>query len=211
MEFNVKEFKFNYLLDKAMMEGKQRKDVPLLLDSNKIDLEPYRKLKEISKDIKNYVNNGKNILIYSKFTGNGKTEWSKKLLFSWFKAIAMETPLECRGLFVSLPRLINAMKSNITKPDDYYNYINEHIRDVDVVVWDELNYKDLSNNKSTFEHDYLLDIISYRHSIGKTNIYTSNYDLDTMAASLGTRLSSRIIGESIQIEFKGNDKRGWGE
>ena len=210
MEFNLKDFKYNFLLDKATLVGKQREEKILLVGKDGLDTEAFRKLKEIQDNIYDFITEGKNLLIYSEFTGNGKTEWSKKLLFSWFNSIWFKTDLRCRGLFISLPRFINAMKSNITSPNEYFQYINSIVRDVDLVIWDELNYKELVSGKSTFEHDYLLDVISYRHSIGKSNIYTSNYTLKEIASNLGTRLSSRIIGESINVELRGADKRSWG-
>ena len=69
-----------------------------------------------------------------------------------------------------------------------------------------VEYKDLSQ----FEHDYLLSVISQRISIGKSNIFTTNYSLPIIEQRLGTRLASRIIGSCIKIEFKGKDKRSWG-
>ena len=56
----------------------------------------------------------------------------------------------------------------------------------------------------------MLSIISQRLAIGKSNIYTTNYDLDTITKKLGTRLASRIVGSSEQIEFVGKDKRNVG-
>ena len=38
----------------------------------------------------------------------------------------------------------------------------------------------------------------------------NNYDLDTITKKLGTRLASRIVGSSEQIEFVGKDKRNVG-
>lgn len=210
MEFSLRDFKYNYLLDQSTMVGKQRVEKTLLVGKDGLDTEAFRRLKEIQDNIYEFVTEGNNLLIYSEFTGNGKTEWAKKLIFSWFESIWFKTDLTCRGIFISLPRFINAMKSNINTPNEYFRYINSVIRDVDLVIWDELNYKELVSGKSTFEHDYLLDVISYRHSIGKSNIYTSNYNLENISANLGTRLSSRIIGESVNIEFKGADKRSWG-
>ena len=54
----------------------------------------------------------------------------------------------------------------------------------------------------------MLNIISQRTSIGKANIFTTNYDLQTIEQKLGSRLSSRIVGYSEKIELKGSDKRG---
>ena len=203
--FCIRHYKMCCLTDMACMEGNLKYPIQLKLDESKIDLEPYTNLKNIQSNISDFVESGKNLLIYSLYTGNGKTEWSKKLLLSWFDSIWNTTDFECRGLFISLPKLISAMKSNITKPNDYFQYVNENIIKADIVVWDELNYKDYSD----FEHEYLLNVISQRLAEGKSNIYTTNYDLVTIEKKLGTRLSSRIIGSSEKVEFKGKDKRSW--
>ena len=98
------------------------------------------------------------------------------------------------------------MKENISTPNEYFQYINDNILKADLVVWDEINYKDYT----TFEHDYLLGVISQRLAEGKSNIYTTNYSLPIIEQKLGTRLSSRVVGASIKVEFKGKDKRSWG-
>jgi DNA replication protein DnaC len=204
--FCIRHYKMDSLTHMATMEGKQKYPIQLRLDSDGADKEAFVQLKLIQNDISNFVNQGKNLLIYSEKTGNGKTEWCKKLLLSWFNSIWPYTELECRGLFISLPRFINAMKDNISKHNDYFQYIDDNILKADLVVWDEINYKDYT----TFEHDYLLSVISQRLAEGKSNIYTTNYNLPIIEKKLGTRLSSRIVGSSVKVEFKGKDKRNWG-
>lgn len=201
--FCIRNYKMDSLAYLATMEGNQK--YPVSLKPDKVDYDKFIRLKEIKNDIKSFVESGKNLLIYSINTGNGKTEWAKKLLLSWFDSIWPYTELECRGLFISMPKFIQAMKENISKPNDYFEHINSNIIETDLVVWDELNYKDLTQ----YEHDYLLNIISQRTSIGKANIFTTNYDLPTIEQKLGSRLSSRIIGYSEKIELKGSDKRGF--
>lgn len=202
--FCIRHYKMDCLISMACLEGNQRYPVKLILDEDKVDRDAFMKLKEIQKDINNFVTSGQNLFIYGEKTGNGKTEWSKKLLLSWFDSIWRSTELECRGLFISLPKLLAAQKDNISHTNEYFQYINENIIKADVVVWDELNYKDLSD----YEHNYILDIIDQRISIGKSNIYTTNFSVDTTSKKLGARLSSRILGKAIKIELKGKDKRG---
>ena len=202
-ELCMRHYKMCMLTHAATLEGKQRFTITLKPDS--VDLESYKKLRDIKNDINNFVKQGKNLLIYSNHTGNGKTEWSKKLLLSWFDSIWPFTDLECRGLFISMPRFMQAMKENISKPNEYFQYVNEVVNNVDLIVWDEINYKDWTQ----FEQDFMLNVISHRLSVGKSNIYTTNYDLPIIEDKLGTRLSSRIIGASELVEFKGSDKRGW--
>lgn len=204
--FCVRHYKMDCLTHMACMEDKLKYPVQLKLDANEVDKNAYLQLKEIQNNIGDFVSAGKNLLIYSENTGNGKTEWAKKLMLSWFNEIWANTEFTCRGLFISLPRFMTAMKENISKPNDFYQYVNENILEADVVVWDEINYKEYS----TFEHDYLLSVISQRIATGKSNIYTTNFNLPIIEQRLGTRLASRIVGNSIKVEFKGGDKRSWG-
>lgn len=203
-EFCIRHYKMDYLVYLAMLEGKQKYSIDLYPDKD--DYSAYSRLKVIKNDIKTFVEDGKNLLIYSKNTGNGKTEWSKKLLLSYLNSIWPVTELKCRALFISMPKLVQAMKENISKENEYYQYINSNVIDADLVVWDEINYKEWTQ----FELDYMLNIISQRLSIGKSNIYTTNYDLDTITKKLGTRLASRIVGGSELIEFVGKDQRNVG-
>lgn len=203
--FCIRNYKMNHLICLATMEGKQK--YPIILKPDKVDYDAYTRLKAIKNDIKNFVNNSNNLLIYSRNTGNGKTEWAKKLMFSWFDSIWPTTDIVCRGLFLSMPKLMFALKENISKPNQFYLYVNDNLISADLIVWDELNYKDWSQ----YEQDFMLNILSQRIAIGKSNIYTTNYDLNTIETKLGSRLSSRIIGCSELIEFKGSDKRGFKE
>ena len=203
-EFCLRHYKMDYLIHLATLEGKQKYSIDLY--PSKEDYSAFSRLKEIKNNIGDFVKEGKNLLIYSKNTGNGKTEWSKKLLLSYLNSIWPITELNCRALFVSMPKFIHAMKENISRENDYYVYVNDNIVQADLVVWDEINYKEWSQ----FELDYMLSIISQRLAIGKANIYTTNYDLDTITKKLGTRLASRIVGSSEQIEFVGKDKRNVG-
>ena len=200
--FCTRHYKMSNLVSNALLEGKQRYSIPLFPE--KVDLGAFTRLKEIQNDINNFVKDGKNLLIYSENCGNGKTEWAKKLLLSWFGSIWHSTDFGCRGLFISMPKLTQAMKENITRPNEYFQHINDNIVEADLVVWDEINYKEWT----TFEQEYMLSVISQRIAIGKSNIYTTNFNLPTIEKRLGQRLASRIVGASELIEFKGADYRG---
>lgn len=202
--FCVRHYKMSYLIYLSLIEGKHKYPKKLKLEVDSPDRDSYLQLQNIRNNIGDFVANGKNLFIYSKNTGNGKTSWAVRLLLSWLDSIWSTTELECRALFISLPKLMAAMKSNIEKPNEYFQYVDEHIVKADLVIWDEFYYK----NYSTFEHDYLLNILSQRLVLGKSNIYTTNCDLLEMESKLGTRLSSRILGDSTKIELKGRDMRG---
>ena len=201
--FCIRHYKMCCLIYMALMEGKQKYPVPLKLNEKGDDREAFATLKKIQSNVKDFVLEGKNLLIYSKNTGNGKTTWATKIGLTWLDSIWSSTDLTCRCLFISLPKLMSAMRENISKPNEYFQYVNENIVNADLVIWDEINYKEYSD----FEHDFLLNVISQRLSLGKSNIYTTNYDLDGISKRLGTRLSSRIINASIKVELIGRDRR----
>jgi len=202
-DFCIRHYKMEYLVNAATLEGKQMFPIDLRPDS--VDLPAFKRLREIKQNIKDFVENGNNLLLYSENTGNGKTEWSKKLLLSWFDSIWPFTELKCRGLFISMPMFISSAKENISKENEYYTYVKDNIFTADLIIWDELNYKEWS----AFEQDLMLNIISQRLAMGKANVYTTNYSLADIEKRLGTRLVSRIIGGSELVELKGSDKRGW--
>ena len=203
--FCIRHYKMDNLAYLATLEGKQKYTVNLV--PQKEDYTSFLRLKQIKDNILDFVNSGKNLLIFSRNTGNGKTEWSKKLLFSYFDKIWPTTDLRCRALFVSMPRFVFAMKENLSSPNDYYQYVHENLLTADLVVWDEINYKEWTS----FESEYMLNVISQRLSKGLSNIYTTNYDLETISKMLGTRLASRIIGCSEHVEFVGKDRRNVGD
>ena len=96
------------------------------------------------------------------------------------------------------------MKESITTESEYINHIKKYVLDADLVVWDEVGVKALTN----YEHEHLLNLINTRLDEGKSNIYTSNLDAEELREKVGERLYSRISNLSIDIEFHGVDKRG---
>ena len=202
--FCIRHYKMSALLHMALMEGKMR--YPISLKPDSCDLSAFRRLKFIKDNIQEFVTSGKNLLIYSEHTGNGKTEWTKKLLLSWLDSIWPTSEFECRGLFISMPKFILDMKQNISKPNETFQYIDENILTADLVIFDEINHKEWT----PYEQDYMLSVISSRISCGKSCIYTTNYSLPVIEDRLGSRLASRIIGSSEKIEFFGSDKRNGG-
>lgn len=201
--FCVLNHKMNFLTTYSLLSSKDKYPIPLVPDADGTDKDKFLQLKEIQADINNFVTEGKNLFIYSKITGNGKSAWAKKLLLSWFNSIIYFSDYECRGLYINLPRFFNELKDNISNKSDYIQYVRDKIAKVDLVVWDEIGVKNLGN----WEHDQLLNYINLRIEGGKSNIFTSNMIPEEIREKLGDRLYSRIIQTSQLIELKGKDKR----
>lgn len=198
----VRYMKMHFLANNALLSEKQQYPIKLYVED--IDRENYTQLNEIKKDIKNFVINGKNLLIYSHITGNGKTQWAIKLMMAYFNTIWAEDDFSVRGLFINIPKLFNGLKESISDRKEYIDHVRENIIKADIVVWDELATKNLTD----FEHSYLLSYINERLEAGKTNIFTSNLNKQELLDTLGDRVYSRIVNSSKVIELKGKDKRG---
>lgn len=202
--FCVKKYKLDYLYDLANVSVTKRKHMSLVYDANGTDFDEFTKLKKIQDNILNFVSDGDNLYIYSRQAGNGKTSWSLRLLQSFFNKIWEGTELRCRGLFISVPQFLLALKDNITNKSDYIAHIKENVLDADLVIWDDIATK----TTTVFEGENLLSLIDSRINNGKANIYTSNLNEEELHTALGDRLASRIANLSINVELKGTDKRG---
>ena len=203
-EFCIKKFKLEYLYKNSLLSENQWYSKKLFLQTDLTDKEEFDLLKNIEISILEFVDSGKNLYIHSKICGNGKTAWAVKLIQAYLNRIWAESSLTCKALFINVPRFLLTLKDSITTESEYINHIKKYVLDADLVVWDEVGVKALTN----YEHEHLLNLINTRLDEGKSNIYTSNLDAEELREKVGERLYSRISNLSIDIEFHGVDKRG---
>lgn len=208
--FCLRKYKLDSLYDNALISKTQRARITLHTDrsadsnAEPVDFTEFKQLNAISKDIINFIQTGQNLYLYSKNCGNGKTSWALRLAQSylneiWYEKSTDDTPV----LFVSVPRYLLAIKSNISTRSDYVSHINKTILGADLVIWDDIAAK----CGTEYEITNLLSIIDTRISMGKSNVYTSNLCPNEMAAALGERLASRVCNCSVNVQLKGADKR----
>ena len=106
-------------------------------------------------------------LLYQIFIGGCKRKiWSK-------------CSLSCHVLFISVPRLLLALKDNIDTKSEYINHIKENITNCDLVIWDDIGTK----QSTTFENENLLYMIDTRINNNKANIFTSNLNRNELHIS----------------------------
>lgn len=203
-KFCIKLFKLDYMFDSAQMSDFQRKHIPLYYDKDKTDYDKFVTLKQIQDNIEKFVRGGHNLFIYSSNCGNGKTSWANRLVQAYFNRIWYKCNMDCKALFINVPRFFLALKDNISEKSDYIEHIKANILIADLVVWDEIGVKLLTN----FEHENLLSMLNARLDMNKSNIYTSNISGETLQEKLGDRLYSRIVNNSCVVELQGKDKRG---
>lgn len=202
--FCMKRFKTDFYFDEAFIPEEKRSKTPLRVDGDLSDIESFKRLSFIENNIRDYVESGKNLYIYSKQAGNGKTSWALRLARSYINEVWFDKDLKPIVLFISIPRFLTELKSNISAKSLYVEKIMNSCLDADVIIWDDIATK----SGTEFEVFNLLNIIDQRISQNKCNIYTSNLSKNDLHEALGDRLYSRIVNYSECIELFGRDKRG---
>lgn len=194
-----------YLEFKALVEksGLPKKYVPYTeLTAPDVDLAAYNELYGLQMIIDDFVSGGKQVYLWSKECGNGKTTWASKLLKAYFAKVWPGNQFKMRGYFVHVPTFLERLKDNISDKNDV-NEIKANLRNADLVVWDDVAVKNISE----FETGVLLHLVDFRVSNLKANIYTSNLPKQKLEALLGQRLASRIYNASKVVQFHGKDRR----
>lgn len=202
-DFCKRKYRLDCLFDNSLLPINLRVHKQLFADEDGTDVNEFLQLANIEKNIENLVSSGTNLFIHSTIPGNGKSTWSIRLLIAYFYKIWMKSNFKCQGLFISVPSYLLALKDNISKYNEYANFINSNVLEADIVIWDDIGTK----IGTEFELSHLLNIINTRMNSGKCNIFTSNLSKKEMTVFLGERLASRICNSSIDIEFHGVDKR----
>ena len=168
------------------------------------DMRAFKYLRDISKSIDEFVEDGRNLYIYSQNAGNGKTSWAIRLMYSYFDKIWHKSCFDCRALFVNVPTFLYNCKRSISQDIKGFEDLCRLISEVDLVIWDDI----AESNATSYEHQILLQYIDGRINASKSNIYTSNKNLEQLKDSIGERLASRVFNCSEKVEFIEPDKRG---
>lgn len=100
----VRYMEMDYLIYSSGLTKHQTKIKPLL--AKKADVQAFKELSDIRKNIKEFVKDGQNLFIVSHQFGNGKTTWAIRFLLSYFDSIWDGNCFKPRGLFVNIPNFI---------------------------------------------------------------------------------------------------------
>ena len=171
---------------------------------NPIDIENFKFLTDIKKNIMNFVKNGENLYIFSKNFENGKTTWAIKLMQNYFNQIWAGNGFTQKGLFIHVPSFLTKFKEVINKKDEEFEDMKKQLLEINLVIWDDIAAGKLTD----YDHTNLLTYIDQRKLNGKANIYTGNLNENELVEALGNRLKSRVWNDSTIVELFGNDRRG---
>ena len=198
----IRYMEIDYLMNMSNIpKGNQFKHT---LVPNEIDVENFKFLAEIKKDIVNFINNGENLYLYSRNFGNGKTTWAIKIMQNYFNNIWLGNGFQVRGLFIHVPSFLTKFKEVINKKDEEFEEMKKQLLEVDLVIWDDIAAGKLTD----YDHTNLLSYIDQRKLNGKSNIYTGNLGEQELIEALGNRLKSRVWNDSTIVELFGQDRRG---
>lgn len=195
-------FQMKYQMEHSgLPKAKQRPITLYLTDDNSGDKKAFYRLADIRKNIVDFVEQGKNLYICSKWTGNGKTSWAIKMLHTYFHHTAVGNYDNLKGMFVSTADLLLKLKDfNNPLPQSYKN----NLENVDLVIWDDIAL----TNMSQYDYTQFYNIIDKRILAEKSNIFTTNCtSVEELAELVGAKIASRIYYTSEVIELKGKDMR----
>ena len=178
----------------------ESKRFPVKLEATD-DYEQYLRLNDIKADIVDFVKAGKNLLIASHNTGNGKTSWAIKLLMKYFDEIWAGNGLKVRGIYVHVPTLLLKLKNFQDPLSEEYR---KNLINCDLVIWDDIACTELT----MYDHSNMFALLDVRILNEKANIFTSNVVVkEEYEEALGSRIASRIWNTSEIIIFNGKDMR----
>ncbi len=177
-------------------------EIPLIPD--KRDIEAFEYLNEFKESIIQNVSEGKNLYIWGKATGCGKTSWACKIMGHYFRKIAFDTGLENEGLFIYLPTFLEDLRNSYSNPDEDIAEVLEMLKKCKLLIIDDIGAEKVTE----WVRERLVSIINVRVSGGLSTIYTSNLSPNELLAEFEDRIASRVLSGTKTIEIVGWDRRG---
>ena len=168
------------------------------------DLEAFETLNGFKEHIITNVKEGKNLYIWGKNTGCGKTSWACKIMSHYFRKIAFNSGLENEGLYIYLPTFLNNIRESFDGKTTEFAEELEMVTKCNLLIIDDIGSEKLTE----WVRERIVSIIHTRVSNGLSTIYTSNLSPEELKAEMGDRISSRILGGACVVEITGADRRG---
>lgn len=156
----------------------------------------------------------KNVYLYSKAPGTGKTTTAIALLNEWIRRRFLyhakngEQVPETLGLFMDVTSWQNRYNmATMTRSEDGMQRISDDIQrysSVPLLVCDDLGVR----GATEAFRGYLHTILNARVVEGKPTIYTSNEPMDSLKTVFDDRLYDRVRDQAIQLNYVGESHRG---
>lgn len=178
----------------------------LELKPSNADVNTFKELFEIKTNIKQFVNQGNNLLICSRNCGNGKTSIATMMLKEYIHQVSnISFSNECPALFINVNSFLNEKKLAINDKDlaDKLREIEKNILTAKLVVFDDIADKSLSE----YDMNAMYYWLDYRTANMKSCIFTTNQLPIQLKTTLSGKVYSRIVNYSIVKEITDGDHR----
>lgn len=152
------------------------------------DFLAFKRLNEVKSHIRDFVEAGNNLYIYSPNYGNGKTTWAMRLLFTYFHTWWVTNCMTCRGVLVTVPDFLSRLKTE-QHTESFKRYLFD-IENCDLVVWDDIS--DVSQ-LNELDKRYLQSLINKRIQAFRANIFTAHMSKEELLAHFPPQIAQRIF------------------
>ena len=197
----IKYLEMKNLLVKSNIPERLQKPIQLVIPEE--DRSAFAFLTTWAQNMKTHVNMGKNMVLYSANTGNGKTSWAIKLMINYFSQIWNGNGFRTRGIFVHVPTYIADKKNSISDGSSNIARLERDMRLADLIILDDLG----TNKMTEYDISLLTSLIDSRIINGKSMIVTTNCNKQELTNILGARIADRIYNTSVTVTFKSKSKR----
>ena len=102
------------------------------------DIIAFEDLDAFKENVVQNVAEGKNLYIWGKHTGCGKTSWACKIMSYFFRKIAFNTGLENEGLYIFLPTFLEDLRDNYDNKDPEFDEILRMIKTCRLLIIDDI-------------------------------------------------------------------------
>ena len=197
----IRYIEMNNLLTKSLLPKKFFR--PVMMDTPSEDERAYDYLITIAKNMRDFVESGKNLTLYSAKTGNGKTTWAIRLMQNYFNQIWNGNGLQTRGIFLNVPTFINSVKQSFSMEDETVANVQKLLPTVPLLILDDIGATKLSE----FDISLLTNIVDSRIMNSRSTIFTTNCNKSELEAAIGVRLTDRVYNTSTTVTFRSETHR----
>lgn len=161
------------------------------------------------KTIVDKTKEGQGVYMWSKTTGNGKTTVGCNLLLKYIIKTSVESinnEIDCPVLYLNVVELLDGLRGQMNEPDVDFQFMWKNLfsdKAPKLLLLDDIG----AERPSDWVRERLYSLINFRSANKLSTIYTSNCSPEDLELSLGARCSSRILGDSLIVNFKGIDRR----
>lgn len=161
-------------------------------------------------DIREKVELGENLYLYSAQPGTGKTSVGCYALLKYLFLDVKGAPYDLdnrRAFYLNVPEFLDRLRKSFNSPDPELEGLLEELTDTNnaprLILFDDLG----AERPSEWAVERLYTLINFRTANMLSSIYTSNLDQQGLSKTLGPRIASRVFGYSTILELVGKDHR----